>query len=181
MNNNKEITMNEIQRVVLWWTAWRHHTDVEMAAAMLQVPRRTVRAWLRAGLQHHELFSGLATCECSKDFHGRPAWKMNLFGVVVWHIQRLPFGGVVVPRLVSGLPEIWSETWRTAVAAAPQTYHAGSVPPFSWNWLSGDMVLLSCALGLRWKASGLDWGGPFIIGADLPGEFACGILSKMGA
>ena len=172
--------MNEIQRVMLWWTAWRHFTDADTAAALFQVKRRTVRAWLRAGLQHHEYIPGLATCECSKDFRGRPAWKMNLFGVVVWHIQRLPFGGVVVPRLVSGLPEIWAETWRTASVAAPQTY-AGAVPPFSWLRLSGDAVLLSCALALRWKASGLEWGGPFIIGADLPGEFASDFISKMGA
>ena len=172
--------MNENQRIMLWWTAWRHFMDADTAADLFQVKRRTVRAWLRAGLYYHEFIPGLATCECSRDFRGRPAWKMNLFGVVVWHIQRLPYGGVVVPRLVSGLPDIWAETWRAASVAAPQTY-AGAVPPFSWLRLSSDAVLLSCALALRWKASGLEWGGPFIIGADLPGEFASGFISKMGA
>lgn len=179
--NNKEIIMNEIQQVIRWWNAWRYFTDVDTAADLFQVKRRTVRAWLRAGLQHHEYLPGLATCERSGDFHGRPVWKMNPYGVVVWHIQRLPYGGVTVPRLVSGLPDIWAETWRTVAAVAPQTYPAGAVPPFSWKRLTGDVVLLSCALALRWKASGFDWGGPFIIGADMPGEFAINFISKMGA
>lgn len=176
----KGITMNEIQRVMRWWAAWRHFTDEAAAADLFRESRRTVRAWLRAGLQHHEYLPGLATCERSTNFRGRPAWNMNPFGVVVWHIQRLPFGGVAVPRLVSGLPDIWAETWHTAAAVAPQTYPDGGVPPFSWIRLSGDAVLLSCALALRWKASGFDWGGPFIIGVDLPGEFACNFISKMG-
>ena len=173
--------MNEIQQVIRWWNAWRHFTDANTAADLFRVPRRTVRDWLHAGLQHHEFIPGLATCDRSEDFRGKLAWKMNPFGVVVWHIQRLPYGGVTVPRLVSGLPDIWAETWRTVAAVAPQTYPVGAVPPFSWKRLTGDVVLLSCALALRWNASGFDWGGPFIIGADLPGEFACNFISKMRA
>lgn len=176
-----ERNMNDAQKLLQWWLAWRNFTDEAQAADWFQVSRRAVAGWLRAGLQHHEFVPGLATCELDRNAHGRPVWKIQPFGVVVWHIQRLPFGGVRAPRLVLGLPDIWQETWRAAAAVAPQSYAADEIPPFSWLRLSGDAVLLSCALALRWKASGFGFGGPFILGAETPAGFVVNFMTNKGA
>ena len=178
-NSEKTTPVLEVYKaaVVKWWVAWRSFTEAVAVADLFEVKQGHMRRWLRHGLAQHEWVDGLGTCAAVRGRWGRVRWFVHPLGFAHWHMVRLAGGLHDAPGHIRNIENIWADVWRAARHALPEHYK-GACPSFSWARVARDPFLLSCAMALVWKASGLEWGGPFILGAEMPGDFAAKILER---
>lgn len=172
-----------VRSVRTWWCAWRNWSEAAWVCRLFKVSRRQMRQWLRGGLAGHEIVKGLPTCEAVWDGFLRRRLNIHPLGFAHWHAGRMAAGKDDAPEAVRQVENFWPEAWAALRIVSAETCPL-ECPAFSWERVAGNLVLFSVCMALVWRNCGLTSGGPFLIGAEMPADFAIRLLAapaKKGA